>query len=207
MTTGTPTSDMSELLGPNPGAERIYDNILATVSGTTLALIKLELWNTIEDFYTRSTFQRQKLDWQMAAGVYSVDFNPFDETWIVAWVLEVSGLTDFQVNPPAELVDNDTAPNALRSGWVLLALKPASFDVALPSDVWSTWFRVWLSGTLSRLHGHPARPYTAPQLATYHGAIFERGIARARTMAARGNTGGGGRWAFPGGFAGGVRKR
>jgi len=82
------------------------------------------------------------------------------------------------------LVDRQE-PNAARSGWALLALKPTSFDTDLPQEMWSNWFETLLDGTMFRLYGMPAKPWSSPQNAQYHGTRFRQGINRARDIAER----------------------
>jgi hypothetical protein len=184
----TPADDMSSVLGSNPDVQRIYDNVLAVMPAVTLPIVQLALWNAVEEFAVRSTYFRAKVYWEMAIGVSTVDFNPHSAAMLVVWVLEQHGLTDFVVRPPATLVDRQV-PLAARTGWAILALKPTSFDVvkqkgALP-ELWSTWFETMLDGVLFRLYGQPAKPWSSPQLATYHGTRFRQGMNRARDIAER----------------------
>jgi hypothetical protein len=186
--TVTPSDDMASTLGGNPDVERVYDNVLAILPAVTLPLVQLALWNAIEEFAIRSTYFRHKAYWQMAPGVYTVDFNPISATQIAVWVLSQEGLTQFEVRPPATLVDL-RAPLAARTGWAVLAWKPASFDSvnaqgSLP-ELWSTWFETVLDGTLFRVYGQPMKPWSSPQLAQYHGQRFRQGLNRARDIAER----------------------
>lgn len=187
-TTVTPSDDMHTMLGANPDVQRIYDNVLAILPAATLPVVQLALWNAIEEFAIRSTYFRHKAYWQMAPGVYTVDFNPLSASQIVVWVIEQHGLWQWEIRPPATLVDLQT-PNAARSGWAVLVWRPASFDAvkrlgAFP-ELWSTWFETILDGTLFRLYGQPIKPWSSPQLAQYHGQRFRQGLNRARDVAER----------------------
>jgi hypothetical protein len=206
--TTTPTSDLSTFLGTDPGLERLYDNVQSSVPAVTLSLVKLAAWNTIEEFYLRSTAKRELVFWQMAPGVQSIDFNPFDANWLVAWLLDFCGLFSWKVDMPGCLIDLNQ-PLQQRQGTALLALKPASFSAAFPQELFVQWFEVILDGVLFRLYGQPAKPYSSPQLAQYHGQRYRRGIADARSIAQRQYTNGPGRWNFPReqGFAMGRRKQ
>lgn len=207
--TATPTSDLSTALGADPGAELLYDNVQMQVPAVALAAIKLALWNTIEDFYQQSTARQEHVFWKMAAGVQTIDFNPFDATWLVAWVLHFNGLSSAKIEPPGLLRDlTFPVPETERSGEAWLALKPVSFDAVIACgapELWSMWFETILSGTLYRLYGQPAKPYSSPQLAQFHGRAYRSGVAQARDIARRGFSDGGGNWRFPY-FAGGRRK-
>lgn len=202
--TVTPTSDLSSFLGSDPSISRLYDNVQAVVPGVTLSLIKMFSWNTIEEFYLRSTSRRELVNWQMAVGVSEIDFNPFDETWLVGWVLHVDGLYNPQILMPGRVIDRNT-PAQARTGTALLALHPVNFDVIFPPELWVHWFETILDGTLARLYGQPAKPYSSPQLAQYHMARYRAGLNRARDAANREYTDGPGRWCFPR-FANGRRK-
>lgn len=166
---------------------RFYDNVQSSLPAVTLPVIDLELWNTIQEFCIRSTYYRSKIQWQMGIGVSTVDFNPFNANMIVVWVLRTHGLTHFEINPPAQLVDF-LPPQAARSGWALLALRPTNYvwvQQGNMPELLTTWFETMLDGTLFRLYGMPAKPWSSPDLAKYHGARFRQGINRARDIAER----------------------
>lgn len=192
--TTTPTSTLSTAFGADPGVERVYDNVQVQVPSVMLSAVKLALWNTIEDFYIQSTMCREHVFWKMAAGVQTIDFNPFDESRTVAWVLDFSGVGKGKIEPPAVLRDlTFPVPEIERGGEAWLALKPVSFDAVAChacGDLWSSWFETILAGTLYRLYSQPAKPYSSPLLAQVNSSIYRRGIASARDTARRGFTAG-----------------
>jgi hypothetical protein len=182
--------------GPPPGTStaqvladinRVYDNVQAVLPAVTLPLIEMALWNTIEEFSIRGTYFRAHVNWQMPIGVSSLDFNPFSSAMVVTWVIEQEGLLHYEIIPPAKMVDL-YQPNAARNGHATLVLKPASFAVVTQghfTEMFSTWFETMLDGTLFRLYGQPAKPWSSPQLAEYHGRRFRQGMNRARDIAER----------------------
>lgn len=202
--TVTPTYSSDNFLGADPGLNRLLDNVQAMVPAVTTDLVTMMTWNTIEDFYIHSTRERRIMSWQMAPGVQTIDFNPFDETWLVAWVLGFDGLHKGQVIPPGVLRDLQY-PSSPRHGNVLLALKPVNYNALFPTDVFSTWFETLLAGVLYRLYSMPAKPYSSPQMAMAQARIFRSGIAKARAIADAENTNGPGRWRYAY-FANGRRK-
>jgi hypothetical protein len=202
--TTTPTYNSSGFLGSDPNVNRLYDNVQATLPGVTLPVVQMMAWNAVEDFYIRSTCERRIMNWQMAAGVQEIDLNPYDETWLVAWVLGYNGLHKSHVIPPATIRDLEYPANP-RWGEVLLALKPINFNTNLPVNLFSNWFETILAGTLARLLMQPSKPWSSPQLAQYQGRMFARGIAEARAIADAEYTDGPGRWRFNY-FANGRRK-
>lgn len=209
-TTTAPTYDDSGFLGPHPDVARLLDNVQAEVPAVGLEIVKMAAWNTIEEFYIRSTFRRETVYWEMGTGTSEVNFNPYDSKWLVAWLLFFDGIPRFRVHPPARVTDA-FPPTSYRSGSALLALKPCSWDAVYncscdTSELWSNWFEVIKDGVLYRLFKQPAKPWSSPQLAEYHGKEYRAGIARARATAQAGYNGDpGGRWAFPQ-FARGRRK-
>lgn len=202
--TPTPSSDLSTFLGSNPGLARLYDNVQATLPVVSLEIIKMMTWNTIEQFYLDSTARQEKVYWTMAVGVQELDFNPFDETWLVAWVLQVDGLSNFKIEMPGTVIDLNN-PIGVRTGSALLALKPVAFATNLPQELFVQWFETILNGTLFRLYSTPMKPYSSPQMAQFYGREWRKGVARARGIASKQYTNGAGRWSFPT-FAAGRRK-
>jgi hypothetical protein len=198
--TTTPTYDPTStgFLGADPQVERLYDNIQGTVPAVELAMVKMQIWNTIEDFYIRSTVRRETAYWQMPIGVSSVDFNPFDADWLVCWILGFTGLGRARIDPfSATLYDLHYPTATNRKGEALLVLKPTSFAAELSPMLWSQWFETLMSGVLYRLYGQPVKPYSSPQMAQFHGRRYMSGCASARAIADHGFTDGGGRWLYP----------
>lgn len=170
-----------------PDIERLYDNVQILLPAITVPVIDVELWNTISEFCIRSTYLRARTYWSMAPGISTVDFNPFNQDMVVVWVLYAHGLTHWEINPPAQLVDF-MPPTAGRTGWAFVALRPARFDAVRVGNIpelFTTWYETMLDGTLGRLYAMPSKPWSNPQLAQYHGTRFRQGMNRARDIAER----------------------
>ena len=219
----TPTYNSSAFLGPNPGLARLYDNVQAIVPAVQFPLVQLTVWNAIEEFYIQSTWKRAPVFWSMAPGDVVLDFNPQSAVWLVSDILDVQGLHNFRIIPPGQLVDASvdyfngsttgiaTADASQRFGTALLALKPVSLAAVNSSEfvddsLFSKWFELLLDGVQFKLYSMPAKPFSSPQMAQFHGAKWRRGIAQARGMAQTFYVGdAGARWRFPR-FANGRRK-
>ena len=213
--TVTPSYGSAAFLGPNPGLARLYDNIQATIPAIQFPMVQMIVWNVIEDFYMQSTWKRENVFWSLAPGDQQTDFNPFSAVWLVSDILAVTGLTNFRIIPPGVLMDasvesfngaSDNSTNAdaaQRFGTALLALKPVSLAAVnnsafVDDSLFSKWFDVLMDGVQSKLFMMPAKPWSSPQQAQFHGARYRRGVARARGEAQTFYTGGGGsRWRFP----------
>jgi hypothetical protein len=204
--TTTPVYDDMNYLGDDPELARLYDNVQAIVPAVLLPVVKMVVWNTIEDFYIRSTWRREWLNWCLPDKVTCVDFNPFGGDWLVCWILDICGRGQYVVRPPSTLVDVQTPPVAgQREGQVLVALKPVSIDTEFDPLLFQTWFETILDGVLHRLYLQPGKPYSSAQLSQAHGRRYRSGVQEARAVAQKQYTNGPGRWSFPY-FATGVRK-
>lgn len=173
-----------------PDLRRFFDTVQARVPGITMPLIELELANVVEEFCYRSLYFRNKVYWQLAQGASEVTITPYDGRMETIYIIGQEGLWQYYVDPPATLVDT-TAPNAARSGWALIVIKPKSWeDVeagAVP-QLFRNWFEVMLDGLLFRLYDMPSRPWSSTQLASYHGTRWWSGVNRARDQAERLNS-------------------
>jgi hypothetical protein len=204
--TVTPVYAETNYVGEDPELARLYDNVQAMVPAVLLPVVKMVVWNTIEDFYIRSTWRRELLNWCLPDRVTCIDFNPYDGDWLVCWILDIYGHGRYAVKPPAQLIDVQTPPvSGTREGQVLVALKPVSIDAEFDPMLFSTWFETILDGVLHRLYLQPAKPYSSPQLAQAHGRRYRSGVQGARAIAQKQYTNGPGRWVFPY-FGTGVRK-
>lgn len=197
-------SDTSTYLGASPGVEKLQDNIQVLIAGAALPLVNLVIANALDEFHSRSTYKRQLVWWTMGPGVTEVDLSPFDGNYQVAHVLDVCGLSTYQINPLGQLVDLGGYPTGTRKGSALLALKPLSFAAItgagnIAPELWSEHFETLLAGTLGRLYAIPSRPWTDAKMAEFHMRTWRMGIQRARAGASDPHMNGSGaaRWGFP----------
>ena len=173
---------------------RLFDNLQALVPDMTTDIASLVIWNTIEDFYVKSTYRRENVSWVLNPGQSTLHLDPYsvDPTWRVCRFLEFTGLPNVRFIPPGDIVDLTTpVPDTMRSGDVLLALKPADFNTVLPYDLMTTYWETLLSGALYRLHLQPGKPYSDMNGATIHGKLYRSGIASARADIQAGHVRGG----------------
>lgn len=176
--------------GYDPGLNRLYDTIQSRLGGITVAVIELELESIVQEFCIRSTYFRELVYWQMQIGVSRVELSPFNAYMLTVWVLWQQGLTRYVVENAATLVDLQS-PTASRTGEAWIALRPRNFEAVkfgAVHELFTTWFEVMLDGTMFRLYQMPNKPWSSPQLATYHGTRFRQGLNRARDIAERMHT-------------------
>jgi len=199
-------------LSDKPDVERLYDNIQVMIPGLTTDMTTLVIWNTIEDFFQRSTIRREHVYWHMAPGVVRLQFDPYDKDWRVFRFLGYQGPNNVKLTPPGELLDlTHPTPDNDRNGEVILGLKPRNLQVQLPYNIWTLWFETLLAGACYRLYMQPAKPYTDVNMARLQASMYRAGIASARALVQSGNvTDGAPSWRFPyfaaGGHADGSRR-
>jgi hypothetical protein len=195
--TGGPC-ELPPFLSDDPDLARLYDNVMAQVPGVTTDMIALVAWNTIQDFYQRTTYRREHVYWRMDSGVYTLNFDPWDNDWRTFRFLWFRGPDNFKFEPPGRIRDlNATPPPSTRNGEILLALKPESLATKLPYDVWTMWFECLQAGMMYRLCMQPGKPYSNMQSAHLYGVQYVSGCAGARALVQANNITDGASWRYP----------
>jgi len=177
---------------------RLLDNVGGIIPGLTTDMLTMVCWNTIEDFYIKSTYRREHVYWHLHPGETVLRFDPYDQDWRVCRFMGFSGLSKAKFVPPGQVIDlSYPAPDTLRKGEALLALRPKNLGVSLPVDVWTTYFQPLMDGALSRLYMQPGKPYSDLNAAQAHGRLYRSGIASARADAQAQHVREGAPWRFP----------
>ena len=190
------TAAESVYLADTSGLERIYEIVQLTLPDADMPAIRTAYWGMLEEFFIRSTLWRERLPWSMAIGTSEFVVTPTYPGMLTSWIIRQEGLHKWRVAPPATLVDLFD-PTTARTGWVTIACKPSSQSVALPAELYSTWYETFVDGTLFRLFALPGRPWNDPKQAAYHGGRFRIGIQRARDEAERNWSNQQPRWGYP----------
>ena len=165
------------------GTARIYDWVQSTLSGLTMPVLRMALWDTVEEFCTRSSLWRQTLSFTLAAGATTFNCNPVDPHTLAVQVLSVTGITRFQLLRTVGVLDLGDATQA-RACTVLVSCKPNGLDEAtIPGFLTDTWSEALRDGALARLCGMPNKPWTDAKLVAVHGARFRRQMFLAREQA------------------------
>ena len=160
---------------------RLLDNLQMQVPGLTSDMAALVAWNTIEDFYIRSTYRREHVYWQLNPGEVQLQFDPYDQNWRVCRFMDFCGLQKPKFIPPGTVLDlTSPTPDVVRNGEILLALRPKDINVELPADVWTTYWETLLAGAMYRLFYQPGKPYSDMNAGQLCGRAYRSGIASAR---------------------------
>ena len=198
MSGGSDPCDAGGLFQGGSGLDRLLDNVGGVVPGLTTDVLTMVCWNTIEDFYMKSTYRREHVYWHLHPGETVLRFDPYNQDWRVCRFMAFSGLSKVKFTPPGTVTDlTYPTPDNDRSGEALLALRPKNLGVALPDDVWTTYFDPLVSGVLYRLYIQPGKPYSDLNAATAYGRLYRSGIASARADAQAQHLREGQSWAFP----------
>jgi hypothetical protein len=183
---------------------RLFDNLQAIIPGLTTDVASLVIWNTIEDFYIKSTYRREHVYWTLPPGETVLQFDPYDTQWRVCRFMGFSGLSNIKFVPPGRVIDlTYPAPDSERRGEALLALKPKDIQTQLPYDVLTTYWETLMSGACHRLYLQPGKPYSDLNAAQAFGRLYRSGIASARGDVQAGHLRDGSSWRFPYFAAGG----
>lgn len=177
---------------------RLLDNVGGLVPGLTTDMLTMVCWNIIEDFFIKSTYRREHVYWHLHPLETSLRFDPYNQDWRVCRFMAFSGLTRAKFVPPGQVIDlTNPAPDVLRTGEAVLALKPKDLSVALPYDVLTTYFEPLMNGVLGRLYMQPGKPYSDLNAAIAYSKMYRSGIASARADAQAEHIREGAPWRFP----------
>lgn len=186
--------------------DRLLDTLRVTLPGALDSAIKEELWNCTDEFCRHTDAYRVKQDIALAPGqtVYPVAVPG-------AVVLRVYNVTHPAIAMREVRYDRDLGevilsaiPEAEQAATPLtltLSLAPTpdepDYTQWLPEGLWARYYPVFLDGTMGRMHGQAAKPYSAQQKAAYHLSRFRRKMAEARHDASVNGAPSGQTWRFP----------
>lgn len=190
---------------------RLMDNLRIKLPGALDGVIKLELYNVLDEFFRETLAWREDVQFTTVVG---------DQTYQLTTTDDVQILTLMWVGP----ADEDGRPTWGRSvaaemqepGIIRLAEKPAAIDdyvvvlaltVAdptladgfpfIPEWTLTRYHGAIIDGVLSRMMSQPAKPYSNSSMAVYHGRRFRNACAVARSEARKNNVFAGQAWRFP----------
>lgn len=190
--------------------ERLLENIRVRVPGVLDSVVKLELFNVLDELCHEARMWREKIQVRLVSGKAEYEVDPSDG--IIIGLTALLNEADRQVPasmPVPGVITLMTTPS-----------EPAVYvaDVALTVDrldrdgfpviddwVWERHFNTIMEGVLSALMSQPAKPYTNERLSVLHGRRFKAGAALARVHALHEHLYRGQSWRFPG-FAQGGRR-
>jgi len=161
--------------------EGAYDQIQLQMPGVTFDNVKLQVWNSVSEFFMRSTYRREHVYWRMDPGVNTLSFDPWDSHWRAFRFLEFRGLSRPKFEPPGRIRDLSwPIPDTTRNGEVLIALRPSCHDAPLDDNFWFMWTDTIVAGAMSRLFLQPGKPFSDAGMGRVQAGLFGSGVAQAR---------------------------
>jgi hypothetical protein len=198
---------------------RIIDQARLSAPGTLDGVLRMELFNTLKDFFRRTDIWRETIDVYAQPGVAEYQL-PLLTTALVTRLLWLEGP---RVPPSTSIPDPKgiskrgwLKKTAVRGTILQIEMAPAQNEtwhahvgltVVDPTDAeglprvpdWiiESYHDYLASGLLSRVLMHLSKPYSNKEMAAYHGRRFNEGLGLAKKEAAQGFVAGGQAWAFP----------
>jgi len=187
---------------------RIMDNLRIRLPGAVDELMKLELFNTLNDFFQDTNLWRVRLQFSTEVGARSYSLAPLPSSAYVRLIslIDSKGLgVSATMDVPGTII-LATVPNTVQQLVAELTLTvddPMSVEnyPICPDWALNKYQNDIVDGVLGRMMSQAAKPYSNTQLALYHARSFRSAVAVARMEANRRNIYGAQSWVYPQQFA------
>lgn len=183
---------------------RVMNNARIRLAGVGDDVLKLELFNVLNEFLTGSSCWKDSVNFTTATDrtTYEIDSN---EPATIISLLGVENADEIPVAasmPTPGMIELTTAPDGEYTYTAELALTvvdPVDADdyPRMPDWLLAKYYAQILDGLLGACMTQPAKPWTNERLAVYHTRRFRNGIAYARKEARHENLYDGQNWRFP----------
>lgn len=186
--------------------DRFMNNVRMRLPGALDDAIKYEVFNTLDEFCKETNAWQEKITLSVTATDLEYEIEPEDNRATIVKLLYVT--KDGQPSvaaalPNPELLAFQDLPSVTSEYIAVVALTvidPVSVNDALPDR--PDWFftlysQELLDGVLSKMMSQPAKPYSSPTSAVYHGRRFRNALSKVRVAVEHQHTQGTQRWRFP----------
>ena len=199
-------------MATNPYIDRIMDRVRIRVPGTLDGVTQIELFDAVNEFLANTNAWQDTIEVELKPGKFVYDLTPSGgsaETWRIMSVKNVDG-TPYRLPAwmtiPGELQTSSDVTEKTKI-MVTVALAPGLMGKKqtypdIPDYIWNDYYDIILDGVISRLMSQPAKPYSNPQMALFHGKKFNSGCNVAKWQLENGRLYRGQNWRFPQTFAG-----
>lgn len=182
--------------------QRLMDNLLLRLPGAVESVVRLEVFNTIDEFCRETNAWHEHQRVELRKGENRVPMFPSR----TAEVVRIMGVFT-QGSPinaayrPNELTTLVTAQSDMEVD-VAYSLAPSQKTEYedppwIPTDMWERYHLAFLDGTLSRMMSQPAKPYSGMRAAMMHATRFRTAKNDARAEADRAFVYDAQSWSFP----------
>lgn len=183
---------------------RVMNNARIRLPGAIDSNIKLEMFNTLHEFFADSKCWLDTVTFTTRAGRTSYEVVPDDPATIVSLV-RVLDSNDVPVRASMAIpgtIDLDLDPNqsaTFTAELMLNVVDPIDRDgyPLMPDWLLAKYYSAILDGLLGKMMSQSAKPYSNERLGIFHMRRFRSSIAVARAEARHGNLYDGQRWQFP----------
>lgn len=183
---------------------RLMENVRIHLPGALDDAIRLELFNTADEFFKYTRSWQEDIVFETGAGETSYEIDP-DEDGTIISLLAIENASETPVRGTMAvpgIVILDTEPSQVEELTATVALTvvdPVRTDdyPRLPDWFLTKYYDAVLDGLLSRMMLQPAKPYTNERLALLRGRTWRAKLASAKAEALHKNRQGGQTWRFP----------
>src|SRR6478736_5341851 len=168
-----------------PIVDRIMDQLRLKLPGALDGVTQLELWNTVDDFLTRTNVWIDETTVELKPGKLVYEFSPSAAGASVRRIMDVRNTAGTRSTTKAWMPVPGTLQIASGVSDKLDIVVVTAVTIAdpgkrqvypsLPEWMWSEYQTELIDGTIGRMMGQPAKPYSNPQLAAYHLKSYSSG--------------------------------
>jgi hypothetical protein len=192
----------------NADFNRLMDQLRVRLPGALDGTLKLELFSTVDDFLQSTNCWQEEVPFEV---------NPSEKTYYVFTIANASITRLMEIRTS---YGSPVSAKMPEPGTIQLHTDPAKVETYVatvsltitdpPDNEGYPEFPEWilgryaneiLDGVLGRMMSQIAKPYSQPQLASFHMKRFSQAIGRATAETIHGNVYRGQRWSFPQTFA------
>jgi hypothetical protein len=192
--------------------DRVVKNTMTQLPGALLDVVKLELFNVLEEFFNDTSIWKEDIELDITAGETEYFVTP--EATNAARItrlerVESNDANKFEikatmVEPGTIVLNIEPTTNQEAIAKVILTVgDPQDRDGYPFSPEWivQKWYGGLVDGLIGKLMAQPAKPYTNERMSIFHTRKFESAKSQARAAARHTNLQGAQRWRFPQAFA------
>ncbi len=193
---------------------RLMDNLRIRLPGAVDGALKLELFNTLDDFLKRTNIWKETFDFDTEDGERSYTLYITTPCLVVRLLsLKNSDGTPYAAGmyePPIVVLASDPTPGVTLTATVALSVLDPVDRLGyphLPDWIIQKYRELIMNGVMSKMMSQSSKPYSSERMAVYHARAFNSAIADARADDSRQNTFNSNQFTFPRAFMPSGRRR
>jgi len=183
---------------------RLMNNARVRLPGATDDMLKVELFNVLDEFFQNSKAWKEDITVRGKANKYEYELVP-SEPGVIESLIGVADADERPVRaamPMLGTLNLQTAPSQDQDYVATVSLTvvdPVKTDgyPQFPAWLLQKYGAHILDGLLGRMMSQIAKPYSSQQMAVYHLKRFRNGMAQARAESKHQNLYAGQTWRFP----------